>query len=655
MDLVQNEPSCVADDSTYGFTAHTACATEQAALPTLQDLAAMPGLGALIMAGVPVPDRVRLRGLCRAFASSVDASWQAVQRIGPDDLLGLDRWGHSNGVALMWLASKCPNLQALEVSKDPSMRPRQHWWKRSIADAVMTHLAAHCQHLHILSLRGCKGVGDSVLQAVAARCGELRYLDIGACGFVTDLGVSAIAAGCQKLEHLDLWYDQNVTDGGLMAVAAHCPCLRYLRVEDARVGNAGITAIAEGCPELRTLNVINCDGVDDDGVVVVAEHCPFLERMDYCSTGVGDRGIAALLFRCPQLKELYLPSDASDDAMRFGPDSCRQLRSLTINSENITDAMLAELAARCLELRCLRIKCIVAATNGNLAAFAASCPCLEELHIPDGPRPETSRENGQVTDAGVLAVVKCWPLLRVLDVGGCDGVTDAGLAELARIRPNLLELKFSYYSAGNTTVLALARHCPNLRVLDLSRHKSVMDEGLAAVLHNCLDLEVLSLDFCHGLTDAGIRMMGDSCKRLRELHLCFSHGCFTDRGLAAMAPHLGALEVLGGYKCDGMTDVSVVALAKHCPRLKEVDVACSEGVTDAGLMAIGEHCRQLEELNLHKCVRLTSVSIMAIASKCKGLRYLNLRGCAVTPMEVQTLKDMCTSLDELVEPQLPRG
>eukprot|EP00899_Mesostigma_viride_P024747 jgi/Mesvir1/5457/Mv15512-RA.1 len=669
LDRAPSKLRCVADASVQA--ASPAGAAEQREALTLQDLAAMPGLGALIMADVPLPDRVRLRGLCRAFASSVDASLQAVERICGDDLLGLDECGRSNGDVLRWLASKCPNLLVLE-------RPefdKQPWWKLPIADVAVTHLAAQCRQLHTLKVPWCKGVGDTALRAVAANCSQLRHLDIGGCKLVTCDGVSAIAAGCRQLEHLDLFSVKRVTDGSALALAAHCPRLQYLNVYGTKVGSAGIIAIARACPGLRTLNVSYCEAVDDGGIAAVAENCPLLECLEYEGCEVGNQGMAPILRNCLQIKDICFEEYVTGDAVRLGPNSCRELRTLRISLDSWTDDSIAAMAARCSKLTSLSIYNLDV-TGAGVAVFAASCPWLEELSLP---------YRSELTDAGMLAVAKNCPRLRSVSLGQCKFVTDASLVELARRCPSLQELRFYHAFAGNRTAIALARNCPDLRSFGPSFFHSselpsrgtqdlrqawervrVKDHGLAMVLRWCLQLKTLNLSMCRGFTDAGISMAGDSCKRLQRLVLSGCRGCFTARGLAAMASHLGALVSLDAGECDAVTDVSVVALANHCPRLRFVVMSscnvgdegvaalarhCAlvslrvmhcNGVTDASLLAIGEHCGQLGELRVAGCKGVTVPAAMALLPKCKGLSVVDILCSPQIPEPIfQDIKRTC--------------
>eukprot|EP00899_Mesostigma_viride_P023324 jgi/Mesvir1/4176/Mv17197-RA.1 len=656
-------------------------------LATLCDVASTLGLGELIIKHMPLPERVRLRGSCRTFKPLVDASLRTLQKISDEDLAGLE-WGrHAEGEALRWLAGKCPNLQVLDLGHPGSWPPRyQRWWKLPIADAVITHVAARCRQLRSLHLHGCKSVGDDALHAVAANCGELQHLDVGCCPSITDAGVSAVAAGCQQLEHLNVSHTK-VRNAGMSAIATHCPRLRYLDMHRTSVADEGLMAIAQGCPELRALDVSVCRAINTDSIFAVAQNCPRLETLDYAFCGREDDPVAmaAILSRCDQLRRLYLGDAVADGNVQLGPASYRQLRSLRVDSPRLTENMAISIASRCSLLVSLCIRLDPAASDAILAAFAARCPLLEELELElkltwceRGPSHEDDDDDDDgsepieagtgVMDAGIGAVSSHWPQLRILRVSGCDRVTDGSVAELVRNCPALRTLKLSASHAGHCTVLAAGTHCPELHHLDIADLKEgahVRDDALNCVLRNCLKLETLTLENCQGLSDAAIAMVGSGCKHLRELYVVASGG-FTPQGLAALAPNLGALEVLHVWDCDALSDDTVAALANHCPRLRVVIMNASavgdrgivplatqcpllekvwvdgcSGVTDASMIALGDHCRRLDELDVHNCTGVTRRGARAVAKKCKGLRVLNVAGCGVTPEEMEALQDRC--------------
>eukprot|EP00899_Mesostigma_viride_P004825 jgi/Mesvir1/14343/Mv09751-RA.1 len=113
------------------------------------------------------------------------------------------------------------------------------------------------------------------------------------------------------------------------------------------------------------------------------------------------------------------------------------------------------------------------------------------------------------------------------------------------------------------------------------------------------------------------------CRRVEGHHHPYnSPGGFTDRGLAAMAPHLVELETLQLSFCRTVKDVSLVALAKCCRKLRSVDVVGCSRVTDVGACAVAAHCPRLVRLNAMNCRAVTDVGLMAVSEHCPLLELL---------------------------------
>ncbi len=134
--------------------------------------------------------------------------------------------------------------------------------------------------------------------------------------------------------------------------------------------------------------------------------------------------------------------------------------------------------------------------------------------------------HGQMTDALLRDVVRC-PGITTLNLAGSRGVTDDGLAQVARL--------------------------PNLRHLDLSG-TSITDRGLA-VLEELTQLETLGLIQTR-VTDAGMAPL-EHCDSLRRLNLMWTH--VGDGAIRALAGKEQFTHLSTG---DGVTDAGMQALAE---------------------------------------------------------------------------------------------
>eukprot|EP00899_Mesostigma_viride_P012134 jgi/Mesvir1/20921/Mv07992-RA.1 len=633
-----------------------------AAPATLQDVAATPGLGGLIMGELPLPERVRLRGLCRAFKSSVDASLQCLREISASDMSDLDRKGRSDGCALRWLAGKCNNLEVLEAGNKFGRCPLSCWRSVPFADAILAHMAARCRNLQSLHLRGCNGVGNAALRAVAENCGELRHLDIYDCRSVTDAGVSAIATACRQLEHLDVGGAMRVTDDSILVVASHCPRLQHLGVactlisdvglsaiaagccgleyldmghafvtdaslravashcprleqlyaQGTLVGNTGITAIAQQCSALRVLGVTGCKFISNDGIVAVAENCPRLEAVDFDGTFAVDPDIAtaAMVFHCSQLRQLCIELLATDAAVRLDTDSCRQLLSLRIRSrQHFTEAAAVALASHCSQLRSLTLGDCLSATDATLSAFAASCPLLEELSL---------LSSHKVSDVGILAVSSHCSRLQSVRLWGCQGVTDVSTVELVKNSPGLRVLDLAVPFAGHSTVIAAGQHCPDLRSLYISPCAPSVSNN--ARRRSGADGSVLDQEWP---SEDEVRVRDDALA-------CVLRNCLK-------------LEKLNLQLCQGLSDAGIAMTGESCKRLRELSLGgCRGCFTPQGLAAMAPNLGALETLYAPSCDAVTDVSVVALAEHCPRLSFVEVYGCGMGDPGIVALAKHCS-------------
>ncbi|GIL89797.1 hypothetical protein Vretimale_16565 [Volvox reticuliferus] len=109
-----------------------------------------------------------------------------------------------------------------------------------------------------------------------------------------------------------------------------------------------------------------------------------------------------------------------------------------------------------------------------------------------------------------------------LDLGGCAGLTDWGLALLGRCAVQLRSLNVGGCGelAGDVGVAALAPLMARLQRLDLSSMDKLTDRGLAGLLRNGAPaLQFLFLDYCSHIQDAGVHSVAAGCPSLQHLGL----------------------------------------------------------------------------------------------------------------------------------------
>tara|TARA_Y100000310_G_C20689259_1_gene821137 strand:- start:609 stop:1367 length:759 start_codon:yes stop_codon:yes gene_type:complete len=149
------------------------------------------------------------------------------------------------------------------------------------------------------------------------------------------------------------------------------------------------------------------------------------------------------------------------------------------------------------------------------------------------------------------------PTLSQIDFGG-RVITDAIVIALARFCPNL---RIVCIGASNLNpmvtddpVIALAKACPNLREIRLENLIQLSNRSLIALATHCPGLSVVSVLGCYGITDASTVVLAKSCRGLEVFVFDY--------------PYVG--------------DKTLVALEKHCLCLKFIDFRSMEDLSEVG-------------------------------------------------------------------------
>lgn len=265
------------------------------------------------------------------------------------------------------------------------------------------------------------------------------------------------------------------------------------------------------------------------------------------------------------------------------------------------------------------------------------------------------------TDDWVHAIVETFgSMIELVTLQGAYKISSAGISKLIRGCSNLLELKLSTCKQISDQHLdELGKHCPHLRMLDLSRcdptpkHKGsggVTTAGLLALLEGCPDIEMLCLEWCakidsHGLeqlsilkslkwlsvsnccravTDAFLEAVAKGCPRLEYLDLSYCRKV-TISGVRALATVCQRLRTLNLAECyRNMDDKCVACLVQNCSTLLHLDMSYCAKISDKSLVEISNYSPQLQTLNVECCYEVSDPGIQAIAERCQKLKVLRI-------------------------------
>lgn len=329
----------------------------------------------------------------------------------------------------------------------------------------------------------------------------------------------------------------------------------------------------EGCPKLERLTLVNCSQLSHRPVLHVLKLCDRLQSIDM--TGVQDIQddiIYALAENCTRLQGLYAPGcgNISEKAVITLLKSCPMLKRIKFNnSDNITDASIAAMYDNCKSLVEIDLHNCPNVTDKHLKSIFLELTQLREFRISNAPG---------ITDELFDLIPSDHHLdkLRIIDVTGCNAITD-----------RLVE--------------ALVRCAPRLRNVVLSKCMQITDASLRHLTKLGRSLHYIHLGHCALITDFGVQALVRACYRIQYIDLA----C-----------------------CSQLTDWTLIELS-GLPKLKRIGLVKCNLISDAGIAGLvrlrGEQdC--LERVHLSYCTNLTVGPIYCLLKTCPRLTHLSLTG-----------------------------
>jgi EIN3-binding F-box protein len=422
----------------------------------------------------------------------------------------------------------------------------------------------------------------------------------------TDVRLAAISissearGGLGKLHIQGSHPTRGVTDKGLAAVARGCPSLRVLALCDVpHITDVGLSEIADGCPLLEKLDLVQCPLISDKGLIAIARKCPILSSLTVEScVRVGNDGLQAIGRCCPKLKSVTIkscPLVGDQGIFDLVSSAGASLAKVKLHGLNIGDHAIANVG--------FHGKSITDLVLSGLLSVA---------------------ERGFWVMANTLGLQK----LKSLAIISCPGLTDLGLA-------------------------CIAKCCPGLKQVLLCKCGKVSDAGVKAFFEAAIMLESFQLEECNSITLNGVLsaliVCGPKFKSLSLIKCLGIKDVITPPGMVQI-PSCASLRCLTVRNCPGFSDVSLMTVGKICPMLDSIELSGLGNVTDHGLLPLINTCAgRLVNVNLCKNANLTDMAVTSLV-KANGssLKILNLDGCKkVTDKTTTEIVGRCIVLEEL--------
>ena len=388
------------------------------------------------------------------------------------------------------------------------------WYLKNewVTDATVGCVAQQCLLLESLNLNSCSNITDVSLRMLRIRRNTLRSLNLRRCRRITDAGVAAL----RNLETLNL-SGCHISGAALVSLARNCPALRALNVSyNSQIRS--VDALA-GLENLRELNVEECRITS----VALLRHLRKLnvsENYEFTDLRVSPElqyldvsGCFRLQQDLKPLKNLPLRTLILRGCRLFWTGTLlatlgtltelRRLDLFDCGSSSpmygITDDSLARLGTSTLTDLDLG-RCGVS----DAGVMALNCPGLQRLGLETSP---------DVTNNGIAAVAEKFSDLQELNVAFCENINDGALMALK----NLTRLDMAGCNITDRGVIAVARNCPDLEVLNLWDCTNITDAGVRALSRGCPALYWLNLEGCMEVTDAVKDDLASGCPLLKKV------------------------------------------------------------------------------------------------------------------------------------------
>ena len=302
---------------------------------------------------------------------------------------------------------------------------------------------------------------------------------------------------------------------------------------------------------------------------------------------------------------------------------------------------------------------ITASSHQPLTTIATTCPLLQKLHILE--EFSSMRVILRNTDIMVFAT-KC-PLLEELWLSYNSNLTDESVVALAQHCPHLriLDLNSNSTHLSHASLVALSqRNLPHeglliLRIPDipsteeadqcthtLSRIRQLSSTELPEQKHFLLQymtgIKVLKLND-RADNDIVSKLLAQSPTELVELRVD-SKSAITEANLFALlaaSPHLRTLYL---RPTKHINDTTVVQVAALCPQLQELTLGIPHKkpmLTDRSVLALSEHCSKLRLLDMREYRQVSASAVLQLVQRCRQLQRLLAHRTGLDAPTVQAL------------------
>ncbi len=338
------------------------------------------------------------------------------------------------------------------------------------------------------------------------------------------------------------------------------------------------------------------------------------------------------------------------------------------------------------QLEVLSLQGLGLINDEGLSLLGKSCNTLKVLNVSNCPF---------ITHESITVVCQNSPRMNSIHAGSCTGITDGGMQNiiscLSKKFFTSLDVSFCR-DIGDSAILALSEHCPNIKHLTLTSLSKVTDIGMRALLAKCWFIETLliediflladnafyfdraydgrpaadenmlksltivNLRDCVNITSKALKGLSLRCKKIENLII---RGCdkLDDNALVELTiprvegdnyPLCDSIKSLDISYCASITSSGVLKLLPNCGCLEQIDLSGLVEVDDEFILKLCLVCPTVQRLILKKCVSLTDTALCSL-SDYLWIEYLDVTGCTrITDDGIEVLTAVCNGILTLI-------
>lgn len=412
---------------------------------------------------------------------------------------------------LFEIARECHSLEKLDLCQCPS-----------ISNRGLVAIAESCPNLTALTIESCSNIGNESLQAIAKFCPKLQSITIKDCALVGDQGIASLLSSASTVLTKVKLQALNITDYSVAVIGHYGKAITNLvlcGLQNVSQKGFWVMGNAQGLQTLSSLTITSCRGITDVSLEAVGRGCPNLKHMCIrkCCF-VSDNGLVAFAKAASSLESLQL--EECNRITQIGILTALSSSNSKLKSVSLVKCMgIKDLSTEfpvlspCESLRCLSIRSCPGFGSTSLAMVGKLCPQLHHLDL--------SGLCG-ITDAGLLPLLECCEAgLAKVNLSECLNLTDEVVFALARLHGGTLELLNldGCQKISDASLVALSDSCPLLNDLDVSKC-SITDSGVVALSQGVQsNLQVLSLSGCSMISNKSVHALEKLGKTLVGLNL----------------------------------------------------------------------------------------------------------------------------------------